>query len=93
MIFGEFQSTWSKFFKYFELKTYFIGAMVIFEAGSLICAVAQNSTTFIVRAFGGAGIATKLDCLLLVRPPRRRRRLRDAEPCVCKISQLSTIID
>ncbi|KAF2815514.1 MFS general substrate transporter [Mytilinidion resinicola] len=62
MTFGAFQSTWGKFFKYFPLKTYFIAAMVIFEIGSLICAVAQNPTTLIVgraiAGFGGAGIAT-----------------------------------
>jgi MFS family permease len=62
MTYGGFQSTWGKFFKYFPLKTYFIAAMVIFEVGSLICAVAQGPTTLIVgRAIagvGGAGIGT-----------------------------------
>jgi MFS transporter, DHA2 family, glioxin efflux transporter len=62
MTFGGFQSTWGKFFKYFPLKTYFIAAMTIFEAGSLICALAKSPTTLIIgraiAGFGGAGIAT-----------------------------------
>jgi MFS family permease len=62
MTYGGFQSTWGKFYKYFPLKTYFIAAMAIFEAGSLICAVAKTPTTLIVgraiAGFGGAGIAT-----------------------------------
>jgi len=38
------------------LKTAFLLAIGIFEIGSLICAVAQNSTTLIVgRAISGAG--------------------------------------
>ena len=44
------------------LKTTFLTAIAIFEVGSLICAVAKNSTTLIVgRAIagaGGAGIAS-----------------------------------
>jgi MFS family permease len=61
MTLGAFQSLWGKAYKYFPLKTSFLVAIFIFEVGSLICAVAQNSTTLIVgRAIagvGGAGIA------------------------------------
>ncbi|RDI87335.1 hypothetical protein Vi05172_g2832 [Venturia inaequalis] len=57
-----FQATWGKGYKYFPLKTTFLTAIGIFEIGSLICAVAKNSTTLIVgRAIagaGGAGIAS-----------------------------------
>ncbi|QDS72672.1 hypothetical protein FKW77_002901 [Venturia effusa] len=57
-----FQATWGKGFKYFPLKTTFLTAVGVFEIGSLICAVAKNSTTLIVgRAIagaGGAGIAS-----------------------------------
>ncbi|KAM5444078.1 hypothetical protein MferCBS31731_000595 [Microsporum ferrugineum] len=53
---ASFQSTWGKAFKYFPLKTVFMLAIFVFEVGSLICAVANNSTTLIVgRAIAGAG--------------------------------------
>ncbi|KAK7555885.1 MFS gliotoxin efflux transporter glia [Phyllosticta citricarpa] len=56
-----FQSTWGKAYKYFPLKTVFLICIFIFEIGSLICGVAQDSTTLIVgraiAGMGGAGIA------------------------------------
>lgn len=56
MTLGAFQSTWGKVFKYFPLKTSFLVAIFIFELGSLVAAVAQNSTTLIVgRAISGIG--------------------------------------
>ena len=59
---GAFQSTWGKAYKYFPLKLSFLISILIFEVGSLICAVANSSTTLIVgRAIagaGGAGIAS-----------------------------------
>ncbi|KAF2112525.1 major facilitator superfamily domain-containing protein [Lophiotrema nucula] len=62
MTFGGFQSSWGKFAKYFSLKWAYLISILIFEVGSLICAVAQDSITFIVgRAIagvGGAGVAT-----------------------------------
>jgi MFS family permease len=80
MTFGGFQSTWGKFFKYFPLKTYFIAAMAIFEAGSLICAVAKAPTTLIVgraiAGFGGAGIATGAFTIIgFAAEPRKRPML------------------
>ncbi|KAJ5884080.1 uncharacterized protein N7473_010966 [Penicillium subrubescens] len=56
MTLGAFQSTWGKAYKYFPLKTSFLVAIFIFELGSLIAAVAPNSTTLIVgRAISGLG--------------------------------------
>jgi MFS family permease len=53
---GAFQSQWGKVYKYFPLKTSFLVAIFIFELGSLVCGVAQNSTTLIVgRAIAGLG--------------------------------------
>jgi MFS family permease len=80
MTFGGFQSTWGKFFKYFPLKMYFIAAMVIFEVGSLICAVAPGPTTLIVgRAIGGlggAGIATGAFTIIgFIAEPEKRPQL------------------
>ncbi|KAL3473407.1 major facilitator superfamily domain-containing protein [Aspergillus californicus] len=61
MTFGGFQSTWGKVYKYFPLKIWFIISLVVFEVGSLVCAVAQNPTTLIVgraiAGLGGAGVA------------------------------------
>ncbi|KAK2745271.1 hypothetical protein FQN57_003966 [Myotisia sp. PD_48] len=55
---ASFQSTWGKGYKYFPLKPGFILAIVIFELGSLISAVANNSVTLIVgRAISGVGAA------------------------------------
>ena len=56
MTFGGFQPAAGKLFKYFPLKASFLCAIFIFVIGSLICAVSQNSVTFIVgRAFAGVG--------------------------------------
>lgn len=59
---ASFQSTWGKAYKYFPLKIVFLLSIFIFEVGSLICAVPQDSETLIVgRAIagaGGAGIAS-----------------------------------
>ncbi|KAH6868588.1 major facilitator superfamily domain-containing protein [Alternaria rosae] len=53
---GAFQSQWGKVFKFFNLKYSFLVAILIFECGSLVSAVAQNSTTVIVgRALAGLG--------------------------------------
>ncbi|KAL1798642.1 hypothetical protein ACET3X_002679 [Alternaria dauci] len=58
MTFGGFQSASGKFYRYFPLKWSFLGAIFVFEIGSLICAVAQDSTTFVVgRAIAGVGSA------------------------------------
>ena len=51
---GAFQSTWGKAYKYFPLKATFLVAIAIFEIGSLLCGVAQNSVTLIIgRAISG----------------------------------------
>ncbi|KAF2763054.1 MFS general substrate transporter [Pseudovirgaria hyperparasitica] len=53
---GAFQSLWGKVYKFFPLKTSFLVAIFIFELGSLISGVAQNSMTLIVgRAISGLG--------------------------------------
>jgi fucose permease len=58
MTFGGFQPASGKFFKYFPLKASYLASIFVFVIGSLISAVAQNSTTFVVgRAFAGVGAA------------------------------------
>ena len=55
---GGFQSSWGKAYKYFNLKFTFLTSVFVFELGSLICAVARDSTTFIIgRAINGLGAA------------------------------------
>ncbi|KAK7402588.1 hypothetical protein QQX98_011659 [Neonectria punicea] len=53
-----FQPTFGKMYTFFNLKWVYLGAGVIFEAGSIICAAAPNSPVFIVgRAVAGLGAA------------------------------------
>ncbi|RAR14043.1 MFS general substrate transporter [Stemphylium lycopersici] len=56
MTFGGFQPASGKFYRYFPLRWSFLGALFIFELGSLVCGIAQSSTTFVVgRAIAGVG--------------------------------------
>lgn len=51
-----FSQFWGKTYTYFPLRWVLMTAILIFEAGSLICAVAKNSPTLILgRAITGAG--------------------------------------
>lgn len=74
---ASFQSTWGKAYKYFPLKISFLISIFIFEVGSLICAVANNSTTLIVgRAIagaGGAGIASGSYTVIAFSAPEKQR--------------------
>ncbi|KAL7274281.1 hypothetical protein RUND412_002827 [Rhizina undulata] len=52
------QPSFGKIYKFFNMKWTYIFGVFIFELGSLICAVAPNSDTFIVgRAIAGIGSA------------------------------------
>lgn len=74
---GSFQATWGKLYKYFPLKTSFLASIFIFEIGSLICAVANNSTTLIVgraiAGMGGAGIASGSYTIIAFSAPPAQR--------------------
>ncbi|RMZ81570.1 hypothetical protein DV737_g2448, partial [Chaetothyriales sp. CBS 132003] len=74
---GAFQSTWGKAYKYFPLKTSFLLSIFLFEVGSLICAVANDSTTLIVgravAGLGGAGIASGSYTIIAFSAPPPRR--------------------
>ncbi|KAH8900467.1 efflux pump antibiotic resistance protein [Thozetella sp. PMI_491] len=62
MTMGGFQSSCGKLFKYSPLKLTYLAFMLIFEVGSLVCAVAPGNTAFIVgraiAGFGAAGMST-----------------------------------
>ncbi|KAB2572090.1 MFS gliotoxin efflux transporter gliA [Lasiodiplodia theobromae] len=71
------QSTWGKAYKYFDLKTVFLITIALFELGSLICGVAQNSVTLIagraVTGYGAAGVLAGCYTIVAfaVRPEQR----------------------
>jgi len=53
-----FQPLFGRLYSRFPIKYTFLTAFTLFELGSLICAVAQDSTTFIVgRAIAGLGMS------------------------------------
>ncbi|THV52917.1 hypothetical protein BGAL_0064g00070 [Botrytis galanthina] len=71
------QSVWGKAFKYFSVKGVYLLSIAIFELGSLICGVAQSSTTLIVgRAVTGFGVAGTFSGSYIIigisAPPERR---------------------
>ena len=74
---ASFQSTWGKAYKYFPLKPTFLLSIGIFEIGSLICGVAQNSITLIVgraiAGMGGAGIASGAYTIIAFAVPPAQR--------------------
>ncbi|KAK3674118.1 hypothetical protein LTR78_005965 [Recurvomyces mirabilis] len=49
---------WGKVYRYYPIKVDFLGAIALFELGSLICATSPNATALIVgRAIAGVGAA------------------------------------
>ncbi|KFY34341.1 hypothetical protein V494_06860 [Pseudogymnoascus sp. VKM F-4513 (FW-928)] len=74
---ASFTSPWGKLFKYFTLKWTYLLAVFIFELGSLICALAPNSTALIVgraiAGLGAAGVASGAFILIaFLAPPEKR---------------------
>ena len=58
LAFACFQASWGKVYTYFSIKASYLLSGVIFEVGSLICAVAPNSSALICgRAIAGLGAA------------------------------------
>ncbi|EPQ52861.1 MFS general substrate transporter [Gloeophyllum trabeum ATCC 11539] len=52
------QPFFGRLYGYFSMKLVFIASTAVFEIGSLICALARNSPTFVVgRAIAGIGVA------------------------------------
>ncbi|KAH9904693.1 putative gliotoxin efflux pump [Xylariomycetidae sp. FL2044] len=69
------QSVWGKAYKYFPVKPVFLVAILIFEVGSLLCALAPNSSAFIAgRAVTGVGCAgTFAGCFIIISLSSRPR--------------------
>ncbi|KAF2401209.1 MFS general substrate transporter [Trichodelitschia bisporula] len=52
------QPSFGKIYTYFNVKWTFVAALVVFEVGSIVCAVAKDSISLIIgRAVAGAGSA------------------------------------
>lgn len=71
------QPMYGAVYKLFNVKLAYLGAIFIFEVGSLICAVSPDSTTFIVgRAIAGIGTAGlfsgSIVILSLIMPLKKR---------------------
>lgn len=61
------QLLFGKFYTYFNVKWVYLSTIVVFELGSLICGVAQNSVTLIIgRAVAGLGSAGLMSGSLLI---------------------------
>ncbi|KAL2018067.1 hypothetical protein VTK56DRAFT_1299 [Thermocarpiscus australiensis] len=91
---GGFQSSWGKAYRYFPLKMTFVLSIAVFELGSLICAVAPNSTTFIIgRAINGLGAAGigrgGYTIIAFVAEPHKRPCSRDSSACRSVLLALS----
>ncbi|KAH8171145.1 major facilitator superfamily protein [Sarocladium implicatum] len=69
------QPMYGAVYKLFNVKLAYLGAIFIFEVGSLICAVAPSSTTFIVgRAIAGVSLPlARSTCIWLTDDPDRNR--------------------
>ncbi|KAK8016709.1 major facilitator superfamily transporter [Apiospora rasikravindrae] len=61
------QLLFGKFYTYMKIKIVYLAAICLFELGSLICGVAQNSVTLILgRAIAGLGAAGIMSGALLI---------------------------
>jgi MFS family permease len=76
------QPTCGKLYQNFQAKYVYVTAMVIFEAGSLICGVARNSHTFVVgrsiAGLGAAGITSGVLTIIAHSVPLPRRPMFNA---------------
>ncbi|CAH0020484.1 unnamed protein product [Clonostachys rhizophaga] len=74
-----FQLLYGKIYAKFSIKYTFIAAISVFELGSLVCALAPNSTALIigraVSGFGGAGITSGSMAIIAYSVPLRLRPL------------------
>ncbi|KAI1100595.1 MFS general substrate transporter [Jackrogersella minutella] len=72
-----FQPVYGKVYRIFDIKYAFLGAVAVFEAGSLVSAAAPDSTVFIVgravAGMGSAGLFSGSIVILSYALPLRRR--------------------
>ena len=77
MTFGGLQSTWGKLYKYLPIKLWYLIGILIFELGSIVCAVAKDPTTLIlgraIQGVGGSGVTVGLFSIVgFAAPPAKR---------------------
>ncbi len=77
MTFSATQASAGKIYKYYNLKWSFLASMLVFEAGSLLCAAAPTSTALVVgralAGLGGAGLSVGGTSIVsLTVPPAKR---------------------
>ena len=74
-----FQLFWGRLFTFFDLKLTYIVSIVIFEIGSLVCAVAPNSSALIggraIAGVGGAGVFAGSFIIVAFSVPLQKRPL------------------
>ncbi|KAL2863962.1 MDR family MFS transporter [Aspergillus lucknowensis] len=72
-----FQSFWGKLFRYCNLKYTDLATGIVFEVGSLVCAMARDSTALIVgrvvTGIGGAGLYCGTYTIIAFLVPREKR--------------------
>ncbi|CAK7224358.1 hypothetical protein SEUCBS140593_005547 [Sporothrix eucalyptigena] len=77
MTFGAAQASAGKIYKYYSLKWSFLASMLIFEVGSLVCAVAPSSTALVVgralAGLGGAGLSVGGTSIVSLTVPMEKR--------------------
>lgn len=81
-----FQLVFGRIFKFYDLKWTFLGCVLVFEVGSVICAAAPNSSVFIlgraIAGVGSAGITT--GCMMIIIPmvPLHKRPMFQCKPII-----------
>ena len=61
------QPSFGKIFTFFNMRTVYITSLLIFELGSIICALAPNSVAFIIgRAIAGIGASGMFSGMLAI---------------------------
>lgn len=71
------QLLWGKIYQFYSSKFTFIGALIVFELGSVICGVSTSSAMFIigraVAGCGGAGISNGALTIISASAPQEKR--------------------
>ncbi|KAF2014457.1 putative aflatoxin efflux pump [Aaosphaeria arxii CBS 175.79] len=72
-----FQLIWGRIYTLFPVKMVFIGTILVFEVGSVVCGAASSSTVFIVgraiAGLGGAGMMNGAIVVLMSAVPLEKR--------------------
>ncbi|KAF6829651.1 GliA [Colletotrichum musicola] len=76
MTIASFQVPWGKLYSFFTPRWIFLSALAIFAGGSVVCAIAPNSTILIlgraVQGIGGAGLTGGVYVILALVTPREK---------------------